>query len=302
MKKLNVTFDGTFDSTGYLFSLMKCLSASLRSSIYKDYADDVVAASGFAFRMWADEKTLCPSATSIWDFSKQKEWVENSGLICDYTERLWHEGDVEAERRTAAVNMIISSIDRGFAPVAWDISGCEWGIIKGYDESDEIFYTLKLNGSEGILPYTSLGKLEIPILSVLTVTGRREKPADELVASTKKLALSHLKGDEWCDNAKGIAVYKTLTDFTENKLTEENMWNLEYMLGTYAALKYYGWNFFEKYGETELRSLYENIYKLWSEAFSLVNNFSGDAQSIKAELAELLKNAENCEKQAMEIL
>lgn len=54
MKKINVSFDGTTDTTGYLFSLMKSLSASLRCSKYHDWADDIVASSGFAFRMWVD--------------------------------------------------------------------------------------------------------------------------------------------------------------------------------------------------------------------------------------------------------
>ena len=66
MKNLSVTFAGTTDPTGYLFSFAKCLSAALRCSRFADFADDAVAASGFAFRMWVDGGSLCPSATSIW--------------------------------------------------------------------------------------------------------------------------------------------------------------------------------------------------------------------------------------------
>ena len=95
MAKLNVTFDGITDTTGYLFSLAKCVAAVLKNSEYESYAEDIIAASGFAFRMWADPKQLCPSATSIWEFKKQKQWFENSGLVCGYTERLWGEDAVE---------------------------------------------------------------------------------------------------------------------------------------------------------------------------------------------------------------
>ena len=84
MKKLDINFEQTTDTTGYLFSLAKCLSAVLKHSEYKDFADDIIASSGFAFRMWV-APDLCPSATSIWDFSKQPEWVANGGLVCDYT-------------------------------------------------------------------------------------------------------------------------------------------------------------------------------------------------------------------------
>ena len=94
MKKLNVSFDGTADPTGYLFSLVKCLSAALRCGGYAEFADDIVAASGFAFRMWA-APDLCPSETSIWEFAAQKRWVENGGLTCGYAERLWGQDDID---------------------------------------------------------------------------------------------------------------------------------------------------------------------------------------------------------------
>ena len=35
----------------------------------------------------------------------------------------------------------------------------------------------------------------------------------------------------------------------------------------YAALKWYAWKFFEKYGETELAEIYNSVYKLWQNAF-----------------------------------
>lgn len=51
MKTCRASFDGTFDPTGYLFSFVKSLCAMLRSGPYAERADDVIAASGFAFRM-----------------------------------------------------------------------------------------------------------------------------------------------------------------------------------------------------------------------------------------------------------
>lgn len=221
MKKLHVTFDTTTDTTGYLFSLAKCLSASLRCSEYSEYADDIIAASGFAFRMWVDGESLCPSAMSIWEFKKQKTWIENGGLLCAYVERLWDENAVEEERRITAIELIRKSVDSGVAPVTWDISGCEWGIIIGYDDETQVLQTLKISGDEDSVPYEKLGRLELPILSVLTVIGMQDKTAARLVSDTKKLALSHLNGEEWCDNAKGLAAYDALITFVENKLSAD---------------------------------------------------------------------------------
>lgn len=305
MNKLHVTFDGTTDTTGYLFSLAKCLSASLRCSGYKEYADDIIVTSGFAFRMWVDGESLCPSAASIWEFKKQKNWIENGGLICEYVERLWDEDAVEEERRLAAVEISKRSIDNGVAPVAWDISGCEWGLIIGYDDVTQTFCTLKIDGNGDSIPYEKLGRLELPILSVVTVVGKSEKSTKQLVADTKQLALSHLRGEEWCENAKGLAAYDALIEFVGSKLSADILstdtaWNLEYCLGTYAALKWYAWKFFEKYRERELAEAYKNVYEAWKSAFDCKCSCDITEKEVRTRIIGLLKTAENTEKKAME--
>lgn len=295
MKKLNATFKGTTDKTGYLFSLAKCLSAALRCSDLSEFADDIVATSGFAFRMWVDAAQLCPSETSIWQFKKQKSWVENGGLVCDYAERMWGQDALEEERRLAAVEIIRRSIDRGIAAVSWDISGCEWGLIIGYDDESSTFITLKINGREDTLPYDKLGRLDLPILSVLTVADRADKSPEQLIADTKRLAVGHLNGKEWCDNAKGLAAYDALIGFIENKLTAETAWNLEYTLGTYAALKWYAWKFFEKYGESALAELYRTVYESWKSAFDTKRAQDVTAAETKAQLISFLTAAKDAE-------
>ena len=302
MKKLNVTLKGTTDKTGYLFSLAKSLSAALRCSELSDMADDIIAASGFAFRMWVDATQLCPSETSIWQFKKQKSWVENGGLVCAYTERLWGQDALEDERRLTAVDMIRRSIDRGIAAVAWDISGCEWGAIIGYDDETHTFATLKINGKEDTLPYDRLGRLDLPILSVLTITEKAEKTREQLVADTKHLAASHLRGKEWCENAKGLAAYDALTDFVTNKLTAETVWNLEYTLGTYAALKWYAWRFFEKYGESSLADLYCTVYESWKAAFDIRRGQDVTKSEVRKKICNLLQTAKEAESRACDIM
>ncbi len=303
MKKVNVSFDDTFDSTGYLFSFAKCLSAAVRHSPYAEFAEDIVASSGFAFRMWVDA-TLCPSAMSIWEFGMQKPWVENGGLACGYVERLWGAEAVEEERRLAAVEIIKKSVDSGIAAVGWDISGCEWGLITGYDDESQTFSTLKINNEESTVPYEKLGKLDLPLLSVLTVTGKadNDKSAQQTVADTKKLAALHLQGYEWCKNAKGLEAYKTLVGFISEKYTPDASWNLDYYLGTYAALKWYAQKFFEKYGETQLAAFYETIYQAWKRAFDLKTSRDASDVKVKDEIIALLKLAYENEKAAAELM
>lgn len=301
MKKLNITWEGIEDPTGYLFSFAKSLAAVVKNSPYAERFEDIIATSGFAFRMWVDRE-LCPSATSIWAFAEQKRWVENGGLCCGYVERLWGEDAIEEERRKQAVEMIKKSIDQGIGAVSWDISGCEWGVVTGYDDGEGVFYTLKINGSEDKVPYDRLGKMEMPILSVLTICGQQEKAQEEITAGMLAIARAHLAGEEWCDNAKGLAAYAALISFVKEKLNAETAWNLEYYLGTYAGLKYYALKYFEKYGLAELAGKYRVVYGEWKAAFDAKREKNVGDAAVKEEIAAHLEQAYQAEKEAVEVM
>lgn len=302
MKKLVVSFEGVTDTTGYLFTFAKCIAASLQCSEYEELAEDVIAASGFAFRMWVDGKCLCPSAMSIWEFAKQKEWMENAGLSCCYVERMWGQDDLEEVRRKEAIALICESIDKGTAAVAWDVGDCEWDLIIGYDETAEVLCVLRTDGKEDTVPFAKLGQFEIPILSVLTFNGKADKIKEALVNDTRKLALSHLQGEEWCDNAKGYEAYDALIAFMEHQISEETVWNLEYYLGNYAALKWYAWQFWKKYDEKKLEEVYRKIYTNWQDAFEIVRAGSCLQEANKKRVISFLRTAQEAEAEAMKIL
>lgn len=301
MKKLQISFEKTVDATGYLFSFAKCLSAALACSAYADMAQDVIAASGFAFRMWAAQD-LCPSAMSVWDFSMQPKWAEKGGLVCAYTQRLWGEENLEEERRLAAIAQIKTSIDAGVAAVVWDLGDCEWGLVTGYDEAGQLLFTLKTDGSEGSISWEKLGNLEIPILSVLTVAGRNDRTAKLLVEDAKQLAASHLRGEEWCENAAGLAAYEVLCAHLLEKWSEDLAWQLEYYLGTYGALKWYAWQFFKKYGEHECADIYEGVYRAWKAAFDLKRQGDVRDRALRERILELLKKAQAQEEKFLELV
>lgn len=299
-KHLSITFEKTEDPTGYLFSLAKSMHSVTSHSAFAEYADDIVASSGFAFRMWVSPD-LCPSATSIWDFASQKPWVENGGLSCAYVQRLWGEDAVEEERRLAALEIIKTNIDNGIGAVSWDISGCEWGVITGYDDETAMLSTLKIDGSTGEVPYDRLGQLDLPILSVLCVTGPSGKTKEQIASDTVRLAASHLRGEEWCDNAKGLAAYGALIDIVENKITEDS-WNLEYFLGTYAALKLYAVKFLEKYGYESLAAQYRIVYENWMQAFRAKITGSTADKTVREKIAACLKQARAAETEALAVM
>ena len=297
MKKLNITWDGIHDSTGYMFSLAKALSCAVKNSPWAEYAEDIVATSGFAFRMWVSAD-LCPSATSIWGFDGQKPWVENGGLTCDYVGRYWGQDDIEEQKRLEATANIKKSIDNGIPAVSWDICVCEWGLIIGYDDNKQTFAVLGVSG-EGEMSYDQLGKRELPLLSVLTITGKSDKAQEAILYDTKKLAVFHLKCGEWCDNAKGLEAYPALIRHFEDDFNPDRSWNMEYFLGTFGALKYYAWKYFEKMEQTELAAIYKAVYDAWQEAFQIKKEQDVSQPGTRAKIAALLKSAHENEIKAV---
>lgn len=301
MKKLNITWNGVNDTTGYLFSFAKSLSAVLKNSPYEELSEDIIASSGFAFRMWV-AADLCPSATSIWSFDCQKTWLENGGLICDYVGRYWDQDDIEEVKRLEAIENIKRSIDCGIAAISWDIGVPEWGLIIGYDDETQFFVALSVTGSEIELSYDSLGKREIPMLNVVTIKGRTNKNQEDIINDTLKLAVSHLRGEEWCENYKGFEAYPALIAHFEKEFNPSVSWNMEYCLGTYAALKWYGWKFFEKYKLSELSELYKKVFDCWWESFNIKKSCDLSNRKNSEKIAKLLNMAFEYERQVVQLL
>lgn len=301
MKKLSLNFEGVTDTTGYLFSLAKCLSTAVRNSPWHDSADDIVATSGFAFRMWVN-RDFCPSATSIWAFDMQEPWVGNGGFVCKHVGRYWKDDIIEEERRLAAIENIKESVDNGIAAVAWDISGYEWGLVVGYNDETQKLYTLKINGSEDEITYESLGQLNIKILSVLTVTGKTDKTTEKIMNDTVMLAVSHLNGEEWNENPKGLAAYPAFITSMKEKYNTELSWNLDYYLGTYGALKYYAWKYFDKYGKAELAEYYRDIHNAWQTAFEIKKSRDATESMVMNEIITEIEKAYVLETKACELM
>lgn len=303
MKKLDITWDnGITDSTGYLFSFAKSLAAAVKNSPYSEIAEDIIATSGFSFRMWVSKESLCPSGTSIWSFDEQKPWVENGGLTCKYVGRYWDQDDIEEQKRLEAINIIKESIDSGIATVSWDIGVPEWGLIIGYDDETRMFSTLSVASGAGVMEYDTLGKRELPILSVLTVTGQTAKSRKTILEDTIKLAVSHLNGEEWCENAKGLGAYPELIKYFEECYNVDLSWNMEYYLGTYGALKYYTYKYFDKNNLFELAGIYKKVYENWKAAFVLKTSEDINNEDIRAKIASLLKSSYKLEIKAVEIM
>lgn len=303
MKNLNFTWeDGIEDTTDYLFSLAKALGMSVKLSPYAEIAEDMIATSGFAFRMWVAENDLNPSAMRNWNLDNQKPWVENGGLICEHIGRYLGQDDMEEQKRTEAHEAIKASIDRGIPAIVWNVGGVEWGLMKGYDDEKGNYETLSISGALGNLPYDWLGRNEVPFLSVLTITGKNNKSEEDILNGTLKMAVAHLKGEEESKNVTGLDAYPAILKFFHENYEDNLSWNMEYYLGTYASLKYYAYLYFKKKGLTDLLALYKIIYEKWKAAFDHIRYQDLSDEAFRNIAAEYLEEAYKAEKEALNIM
>jgi len=159
----------------------------------------VMGASGFAFRIFMN-KNLCPSAMSMFDFSAVlPEAVEQVGYRCRYVSRMWDEKALEKERREEGHTAIVEGIDQGRPAVVWDVAGCEWGLIVGYDKKRKEYTTLTSEGQPSTLKYKKLGRNGIDILSVSIPGQRNERSREEVVRKSLEMAVKHAENREWID-------------------------------------------------------------------------------------------------------
>ena len=144
---------------------------------------------------------------------------------------------------------------------------------------------------------------EMPMLDVVTIAGKTNKSQEDIIADTLNLAKSHLSGEEWCENAKGLAAYPRLIDMFESEdTTLATCWNMEYALGTFGALKWYAWKFFEKYNLADLAKLYKTVFECWQKAFEIKKSADLTVVENRKAIADLLKQSEQCERKALELM
>lgn len=218
------------------FSFTHMLASSLAASGCRLDRKLITGASGFAFRLWVHGE-LCPSAMSSFDFvNLLRAGVELCGYSCTHITRLWEQVDAEAERREQAHGAIKLAVDDGRAPVAWDIGVPEWGLIAGYDDEKQEYETIDCFGKRGAMPYTQLGKREIPILAV-TIPGKPTgQSMRELAPRTVAAAICHAHGLEpGFGNVNGLAAYPVWASLI--KSLDQTGFSSQYYAGTYAHFR-----------------------------------------------------------------
>jgi len=158
----------------------------------------LMGSSAFAFRILVSE-IQCPSAMSMFSFKDLiPETLKQAGYDYTYIDRMWNEKKSK-EKQMEAHKSIIIGINNGKPAICWDISEAEWGLIIGYDDAKAVYYAMKYNGSELLLPYDKLGENGINILSVCVPGNPNSIDQDKVIMNSLKTAVIHAEGKEFID-------------------------------------------------------------------------------------------------------
>jgi hypothetical protein len=228
--------------TGYTHSFTKATLTALE--IQEGYVDPVwvVGSSGAAFRIWA-HKDLCPSATSVFSWCLLPAGLRNAGWHCRYFSRLWHESDVEEERRRAAHEAIKEAIAAGKAPICWDVAVPEWGVLTGYDDSRQEYAGLSVFAAPATMKYVELGKRDIPIMSVTIIDEPNGIDRREAILNAFRTAVRHAEQSEWEDRPDyqdGLAAFGHWADALDRLAQSGGKQEmLAYYSGTYLVARHY---------------------------------------------------------------
>lgn len=202
------------DEPGLVHSYMKCLATALHAAGNENKPAWWMGASGFAFRIWTND-ILCPSAMSMFDFSQiLPQVVELNGYQPIYISRLWDEKKFELDRRMQAHKAILASVDRGLPAIVWDLHEAEWGLITGYDDEQDVYFTLTHTGDKSTMPYENLGQNGIDVLAVTIVGEPNDLSREDIIRQSIQIAIDHAGQKEWADRPdyqNGLAGYAQWT-------------------------------------------------------------------------------------------
>ena len=308
-------------SMGQTFSTyMASAEGVLRNAgMWKDETWKLMGMTGMAFHFIIHEQ-ICPSSVTVYD------WLQEHFTMMDrigvYSESYQSFGSPETNTFSSfhkeAVKRVKESIDEGKGVVTWAPTPIlEFGIIKGYDDNDGIFFVdgCSLTGEIDPLLYENLGKSEIPILFYQLFRDKIDVPVEKVIRDSLRFAVN-----EWDKEfhinpsyASGRKAYKYLINTLEKE--DFDAFGLSYILMVYNDSK----NCIHKYldfisreegsfdGLEEAAVGYGEISQKFSEMAKLVP-FQGsrktdvDKKNVLPELLELVKECSSIEGRAMDIV
>ena len=248
------------DEPGLTHSFVASLATAIDCAGYVADPVQLMGASGFAFRIWIEERLL-PNAMNGFDWQAiLPQAVEHAGFSCTHIHRFEQEFELEEQRRRAAYEGIVASIDRGVPAIVWDPADPPmWGLITGYNDHSQSYSTSAFWGYAMPLDYASLGRRDVNRLSVILLGDPLDFSEQDMLRGCLESALLHSQGGEGRqlpDVQSGLAAYDRWAQLMEpGGLAEHELQFADYYAEMFYAFRCYARDFLQVVAGNEQRLL-----------------------------------------------
>jgi hypothetical protein len=299
----------------YIAAAEGCLRAA---GFWKDETWKLMGLTGMGFHFIV-HKEICPSSVTVYDWNGEHlDCMDRMGIVTE-TFSIMDDGrhNTLRDAQERAVEKIKESIRRGIPALVWaPTSILEFGIIKGYDDADGVFFVEQCSGQPADpLLYENLGKSEVPILYYQIFLNKVPVDESQTIRQSLKFGLSewekenHVSPDYYASGKKG---YANFIGALEKGVFNE--FGLGYLAAVYADSKsaltrYLDWVAARPDAVKPTKNaarLYHKIYEAWAEIATLApfsgSNNRGNVPLEKKNFPAILRLAKEAferEKEAM---
>lgn len=289
------------------------------SGLWKEEFWKLYGLSGMAFQFIVHED-CCPSSVTVYDWVNGHYHAMDRLGVFTTCEELFYSKYLHtfSMMQKHCVQNIKQSIDKGRVVIVWAPTPClEFGLIKGYDEENQLLITEAVNDPHpDPLPYDNLGLSEVPILYCQFVLDSSPIDINKAVYQSLRFGLNewnkenHIQPQYVC----GKKAYDYLIQSMENQRL--NAFGLSYILAVYQESKQTLHQFLEWVGLSnpsfsgleEAAMLYQQIADYFKQLTTLwpfqpsLKQEASPQKEIRAKIKELAQKAKERETRAMKVI
>lgn len=287
------------------------------AGLWKEETWKLMGMTGMAFRFIVHQQA-CPSSVTIYD------WVHEHFAIMDqigvHSEIYQVYNDLKlntfATVQENAIQRIKASIDKGIGVVVWAPTPIlEFGIIKGYDDEDQVFIVEDCSRSAtDPLLYVNLGKSDVPYLSYQLFLDRIEVDPEKIFRDSLDFAVQEWKKEFQVNPSYGSGrkAYDNLISTLEKG--DFNEFGLTYLLMVYndskaciaRYLDFLNRESKEINGLEQAVQIYQKISEKFSRMAELIPFTMSKPEQLSraniSEVSKLVKECQDLEQQAMKMI
>ncbi len=243
---------------GLVHSFVGSLATAIDCAGYVVDPARLMGATGFAFRLWVEERLL-PSAMNSFNWEPElTSAVHRAGFDCTTIDAPSGTGPADAALRRSAHEAIVGSIERGIPAIAWDLNDPPmWGLIVGYNDHIETYDTLSSWQYRMPLRYDRLGRRDVQRLSVLVLGDARADDEKDIQRQSLQAAVDHARGranNPYSRIHLGLEGYRHWAAALEpGALADHELQFADYYAEMFSAFRCYARDYLKRWDDARLR-------------------------------------------------